>query len=243
MTYSATFTRIYSYMCTSTRFFTRIYGASTRIYWHLCVFFRADLGCLWRDPDDIRSIFARKRVNFGTVARRPRRSIRACDCPDSTSRSRVSCRVGSKNRHPDCRRGKRTTCLRTASRMPAGSVCWRPAGALWVYGICTVSVRFLYGFCTVLHGKVRIYAPGKQENGGPSVSNRSLNHDVASLRVWQARARRIQVLWRETGAKPAKVKSGTLNSGGGYKSGRGGHAGDVCGEWAFVGALAFRVAD
>ena len=142
---SATFTRIYSYMCTPTRFFTRIYGASTRIYGHLCVFFRGDPGCFWRDLDDIWSVFARKRADFGTVARRPRRSIRACDCPDSTSRSRVSCRVGSKNRHPDCRRGKRTTCLRTASRMPAGSVCWRPAGALWVYGICTG----LYGFCTV----------------------------------------------------------------------------------------------
>ena len=80
----------------------------------------------------------------------------------------------------------------------------RVLGVRNLYGF----VRFLYGFCTVLHGKVRIYAPGKQENGGPSVSNRSLNHDVASLRVWQARARRIQVLWSETGAEPAKGAAG-----------------------------------
>ena len=28
-------------------------------------------------------------------------------------------------------------------------------------------VRFVYGFCTVLHGKVGIEVPGKQDNGGP----------------------------------------------------------------------------
>ena len=89
-------------------------------------------------------------------------------------------------------------------------------------------VRFVYGFCTVLHGKVRIEVPGKQDYGGPEVSSPLLNHDVASQRVRQARVRRIQVLWRETGAKPAKVKSGALNSGGGQESGRGSGQAERC---------------
>ena len=116
--------------------------------------------------------------------------------------------------------------VRNLSRPGVSWPCPRQ-GVRNLYGFvrfCTV----FDGFCTVLHGKVRIEVPGKQDYGGPEVSSPLLNHDVASQRVRQARVRRIQVLWRETDAKPVKVKAGALNSGGGQQSGRGSGQAERC---------------
>ena len=131
------------------REFTPIYDPFTGVYSDLrvlIVFFAA----IWRFFADIWTNFARKWTEFDAAARRPRRTIPACDDPDSTRRSRRLCLVGTSNRCPHPRRWKwpvRIPSPRLMSDRQSSQACahW---GVRNLYGF----VRFLYGFVRSVYG-------------------------------------------------------------------------------------------